>query len=215
MEVLGFLAVSDGDGYGYGYGYGKGYGDGYGDGKGYGDGNGYGNGNGDGYGYGKGNGDGNGIAEINGMKVYNVDGVPTCIVAIKGNFAKGYSIRHNIELVPCFIAKVGNSFAHGETLKKAFADAQSKEFQRLPIEERIDLFVKEHPDNSELISNEKLFSIHNMLTWSCEFGRREFCKQHNISLDNSMTIAEFLGITKDAYGGEIIRNIIDKYSKIN
>ena len=36
------------------------------------------------------------------------------------------------------------------------------------------------------------YDIHNILTGSCEFGRKEFCRQHNIDLENYQTNQERL-----------------------
>ena len=115
----------NGDGDGDGYGYGSGYGDGSGYGSGYGYGDGHGNGDGSGYGYGY----GYGILNYNGHKVYMIDSVPTLIYSVHSNYAKGAILKDDLTLQPCFIAKVGNSFAHAETLKKAFADATGKELE--------------------------------------------------------------------------------------
>ena len=56
-------------------------------GSGSGDGSGSGSGSGSGDGYGDGYGDG--IKEINGQRVYMIDGVPTLIDRVRGDYAKG------------------------------------------------------------------------------------------------------------------------------
>lgn len=127
----------DGDDYGYGYGYGDGYGHDYGnghdDGNGEGGGHGcYGHGYGFGFSFGDGNGDGNGyghgecIAEIEGHKVYEVDYTPTIITAVHSNVAQGYMFENNVDLVPCFVVKEANKFAHGKTLHEAYTAVQEK-----------------------------------------------------------------------------------------
>ena len=209
-----FLAISDGDGDGYGDGDGDGYGYGSGDGYGYGygsgDGDGY--GDGDGSGYGSGSGDGDGIEEFDEHKLYNIDGVPTAITAVHGNYAQGFTIKNNSIKVPCYIARVDNSFAHGETLHQALEDATAKALQAKPLEERIADTVKAHPDPNEIIPNTELFKLHNILTGSCEFGRKQFCEQHGISLDDAMTMRRFMELTANAYGGEAIRQLAKAYN---
>ena len=208
-----------GGGYGYGYGYGSGYGYGYGDGSGYGsgygdgDGDGYGSGDGDGDGdgYGYGSGSGDGIEEFDGQKLYDIDNVPTAITAVYGNYAQGFTIKCNSIKVPCYIARVDNSFAHGDTLRQALEDATAKALQAKPLEERIADTVKAHPDPNEIIPNTELFKLHNILTGSREFGRKQFCEQHGISLDDAMTMCRFIELTADAYGGEAIRQLADAY----
>ena len=198
-----FLAIKPGSGSGYGDGSGDGDGSGYGDGSG--------DGYGDGYGYGYGYGYGSGIEEFEGHKLYNIDGVPTAITAVHGNYAKGFTIKNNSIKVQCYIVRVDNSFAHGETLRQALEDANAKALQAKPMEERIADTVKVHPDPNEIIPNTELFKLHNVLTGSCEFGRKQFCEQHGISLDDSMTMCRFMELTSNAYGGEAIRQLAKAY----
>ena len=176
-------------------------------------GNGYGNGNG--YGDGNGNGDGYGIAEINGKKVYKVDGVPTIIESIKGNIAKGYTIRHNVELVPCYVAKVGNYFAHGETSHEALQAAQEKYDENRPLSERIADTVRKYPTLDTKVSHSELYSLHHVLTGSCKFGRDEFARAHGLDTKNGeMTMREFIELTKDAYGRDAILQLKGAYDAL-
>ena len=217
----------NGNGYGYGYGNGNGYGDGYGygNGNGYGDGdgdgngngygNGYGNGDGNGYGYGNGYGDGDGISEYDGKRVYNIDNVPTIIENIKGDIAKGYTIRNNTRLVECFIAKCGGFFAHGETAKQAMLDARSKYEQNKPLTERIADTIKKYPTLDTLVPNEELYVLHNILTGSCAFGRNEFVRRHGIDVKNgSMTMKDFIDLTRNDYGGSAIVELEREYRQL-
>ena len=201
MEVLEdkikkFIEIGSGDGSGYGYGSGDGSGSGYGDGS------------GDGSGYG----DGDGYEEFDGHKLYAIDGVPTAITAVHGNYAKGFTIKYNSTMEPCYIARMDNSFAHGVTLRQAVEDATDKALQAKPLEERIADTVKAHPDPNEIIPNTELFSLHNVLTGSCELGRLQFCDQHGISLDDAMTLCRFMQLTANAYGGEAIRQLAEAYN---
>ena len=195
----------DGSGSGSGYGYGDGDGDGDGSGYGYGDGDGSGSGSGYGYGY------GDGLKSYNHCKVYHIDGVSTLIDNVRGMVVQGYIINRDKTLTPCYIVRHGNSFAHGESLKDAARDALAKHMRDMPEEERIAEFIKAHPDVSATYPCEDLFRWHNTLTGSCEFGRRQFCKDNGIDLNGSYTVLFFLDITKNAYGGEVIKNVIREY----
>lgn len=221
-----FLAVGDGSGYGSGsdsgsdYGYGDDYGDGdgYGDsfGYGYGYGNGFGEGDGDGdgfgYCYGEGEGEGDGIKSYNGHKVYVIDKLQTIIYSVHGNIAKGATINQDLTLTDCYIAKYEDYFAHGNTAKQAMLDAQAKAYQDKPVEERIDLVVGKYPDVDVPIEHSALFSLHYFLTGSCLFGRQEFAKAHSLDPEHgSMTMREFISLTKDAFGGDNIRQLADAY----
>ena len=209
-----FLAISsvDGSGDGDGSGYGSGSGSGYGSGYGYGFG--FGSGDGDGYGYGDGYGDGDGygIKSYNGYEVYIIDDMRTIIHSVHGNIARGAIINSDLTLADCYIAKYEDYFAHGETAKQAMADAQSKAYQNKPFEERIDYVIEKYPDVDVLIEHSALFSLHNFLTGSCLFGRKEFAKAHSLDPEHgSMTMREFIHLTKDAFGGDNIRQLADAY----
>ena len=162
-------------------------------------------------GSGYGSGDGSGLKSYNHRKVYYIDDEPTLIDKVRGMVAQGYLINRDKTLTPCFIVRHGNSFAHGESLKEAARDALAKHLQDTPKEERIAEFIKSHPDANVAYPCEDLFRWHNILTGSCEIGRRQFCKDNDIDLDGSYTVQFFLDITKDVYGGEVIRNLIEEY----
>ena len=212
----------DGDGSGDGYGYDSGSGSGSGDGDGsdYGSGDGSGYGSGDGYDYdpgydydsGSGSGYGSGIKSYDGHEVYIIDDMQTIIYSVHGNIARGATINIDLTLADCYIAKCEDYFAHGETAKQAMADAQSKAYQNKPIEERIGYVIENYPDVDVPIEHSALFSLHNFLTGSCLFGRREFAKAHSLDPEHgAMTMREFIHLTKDAFGGDNIRQLADAY----
>lgn len=212
---IGFGLIS-GDGNGVGFGYASGRGDGCYSGRGFGKGKGDGRGNSNGfdlgYGDGSGDGDGNGIKSINGMSVHEIDAVPTIITSIRGNYAKGYVLIHNVNLKPCYVAKCGDFFAHGETLKQAQADAKGKYNQNRPLEDRIADFISQYPTIDAVADNADLFRWHNILTGSCEFGRKSFCKERGINWNKgTTTIREFINLCKDAYGGDAIEQLLKGY----
>ena len=207
-------------GYGYGYGYGDGCGNGSGSGNGdgygcgYGDGNGDGSGSGNGCGYGDGSGSGNGdggVKEINGHAVYVIDNTRTIITSIHGNVAQGFILEHNTKLVPCYIAKDNNHFAHGKTLREAFSSLQEKLYDDSTEEERIRAFKRKFPSYDTKYSNQDLFVYHHVLTGSCRMGRESFANSRGISLSDKTTVREFIQLTKDAYGGDIIKKLPKAY----
>lgn len=230
MDVLEFIKVNNGYGYGsgsgsgygsdsgYGYGYGDGSGSGYGygygsgSGYGYGYGDGSGSGYGDGYGYGDGSGYGSGIEEINHQRVYKIDDVPTIITHMHGNVAKGYILESSLKIKPCFIAKQNNLFAHGESLKEAIGSLQDKLFENLSVEERIDMFMQEFEHNKKY-KGSIFFDWHNKLTGSCLLGRDTFVSNHQLSLDDEYTVDEFIELTINDYGKEIIRRLQSQWNE--
>ena len=239
-KIKAFLAASYGDGsgdgsgsgygYGYGYGYGSGSGDGYGDGSGdgsgdgygygsgsgsgsgdgYGDGSGDGSGDGYGYGYGYGYGDGSGIKSFNGEPVFRIDGVNTLIRSVRGNTAHGAIVNEDLTLTPCYIVKQENVFAHGETLRGAMEALRDKLFEDMPEDERIDAFLRE-TDREKTYPTQYFYDWHHRLTGSCDMGRKQFARDHGVDLKHGMmTLTKFLELTKDAYGGDVIRKVISK-----
>ena len=198
-----------GSGDGYGYGYGSGSGDGYGDGYGYGSGDG--SGYGSGYGSGDGSGDGYGIKVFNGDKVYLVDNILTIFISIRGNVAKGYILQSDLQLKPCFIVKENNKFAHGDTLRDAFNSIQEKLYDDSTEEERIEAFKKKFPEYDVKYDNGDLFTYHHVLTGSCRMGRESFVSYRGLSLDGKTSIREFVELTKNAYGGDIIKKLPSAY----
>ena len=84
--------------------------------------------NGYGYGSGYGSGDDRKISQLNGRKIYNIDGVSTAIDRVRGGIAKGAILQSNLTFMPCYIVKQDGYFAHGNTLREAMEalkDAES------------------------------------------------------------------------------------------
>ena len=186
---------------------------GYGSGDGSGDGSGYGYGSGsgsvDGYGYGSGY--GSGIKVFNGDKVYLVDNILTIFISIRGNVAKGYILQSDLQLKPCFIVKENNKFAHGDTIRDAFNSLQEKLYDDSTEEERIEAFKKKFPEYDVKYDNGDLFTYHHVLTGSCRMGRESFVSDRGLSLDGKTSIREFVELTKNAYGGDIIKKLPSAY----
>lgn len=225
MEVLTreVFLHTDFDNFGVNYnpasGYGSVSGDGDGDGSGgcYGDGVGCGSGYSYGYGYSTGSGSGSGydLKSFNGQPVDVIDDVPTILTRIIGNVAKGFIVGPDFLLAPTFVCKQGNTFAHGETLHKAREALLEKLFDDMPTDERIAAFCKEFKPGVKRPAMD-FFSWHHRLTGSCEQGRREFAKQHDIDIDrDKMTPEEFFALTRDSYGGSIIRQTEKAFAASN
>ena len=190
------LFCSSGSGYGYGHGDGSDYGSGDG------------SGSGDGYGYGYGS--GGGIKSVNGLTCVRIDGILTAITIVKENVAKGFMVRDDLTMRPCFVAKSGNTFAHGRTLRDAMSSLRDKLFDEMPERDRISAFVESHKPKTTY-PNKDLFDWHHKLTGSCLAGRNEFVSQHGIDLDGETTPEEFIRLTEHAYGGDVIRKLKEFY----
>ena len=203
---------SPGSGYGDGYGSGDGYGDGDGYGSGYGDGygSGYGDGYGDGYGSGSGSGSGSGIKEFDGQAVFRVDGVNTLINHVHGAMAKGYILESDFSLVPCYIAKGNGYFAHGKTAKEAVDALHSKIFENMNPDEAIVAFMDKFKPGEKYPGTE-FFEWHHYLTGSCLMGRESFVRSHDLNLEDKITVDEFIALCENDYGGEIIRQLKERW----
>lgn len=202
-----FLSPGNGYGYGYGYGYGNGNGDG--------NGNGYGDGDGDGYGYGY----GYGLEMYDGRKVYTVDGLPTLIYKFHleddaSGWAIGRIIRADMSLEKTYIAKRDYHFAHGATLQEAIDAVNAKLLAEKSMDERLDAFVEAYPLVDTFVSGHELFKWHNNLTGSCLQGRKAFVTDRALDLDANFTILEFIALTKNVYGGSVIKELEERYRSL-
>ncbi len=193
-----------GSGYGSGSGFGYDSGSGYGSGSGSGSGFGYDSGSGHGYGSGQ----GYSIKSRDGKDVHLIDGIQTIIAAVFGNTAKGFILENDLTLTPCYIAKSGNTFAHGYTLKSAVSALSDKLLADMSEEDRIAEFLKVHTPGVKYPAKD-LFDWHNNLTGSCEAGRMSFVRSHDIDLDHdTYTVEEFVALCKDSYGGQTIQKLL-------
>ena len=197
--------------------YGCGRGDGSGDGWGYGSDDGWGDGSddgrGDGSGYGRGDGRGDGLKSFNKNKVYYIDSVPTVLEKVHLNLAKGYTINADLTTNECYVAKGNNLFAHGATPSDAIKALQDKIFENMDDEEKIDTFVAEF-NLYDKYPAKTFYEWHHKLTGSCEFGRNSFIKNHGIDLENgTYTVKEFIKITKNDFGGEIIKQLEERINE--
>lgn len=207
-----------GCGDGFGFGDGSGYGSGCGCGFGFGDGSGHGSGDGDGsgHGYGSGSGSGFGVTSFVRDAVSMVDGVPTIIDHVHGNVAKGRILMSDFTTKDCYVAKNEDGiFAHGDTLWEAMNALLEKQFDDMPEEKRIEAFLEAHREDKKYPAQD-LFDWHHRLTGSCMAGRKAFCLNHQIDLENdSFTVDEFINLTRDDYGGSVIRNMAKKRRESN
>lgn len=184
-KVLAFLEISSG------WGWGEGSGSGWDSGSGWGEGS------------------GEGVKSFNSAAVYMIDDVPTIVTAVFGNTAKGYILRDDLTLEPCYVSKAGNHLAHGKKLEEAVADAREKLFYDMPEDERIEAFLAAHERGVKYPAQD-FYDWHHRLTGSCRMGRDEFVRSHGIDLENGMyTVEEFIAITRNSYGGAVIARLED------
>lgn len=157
-------------------------------------------------------GSGDGIKTFNNYDVFIIDGIQTIITNIMGSYAKGLIIESDLNLKPCYIAKGKGLFAHGDTLRKANKDLQNKIMQNLDIDEKIQIVIGKY-EHGKAYPTKELYDLHNFLTGSCDMGRMQFAKDHNIDLDGEMTMDEFIDLTEEAYGGDVIKQLKEEWEE--
>ena len=152
------------------------------------------------------------MKSVCGKRVYSIDNVPTLISSVHNMYAKGHILNSDLSLTPTYVARIGDSFAHGATLREARRDAEAKDMESRPVEERIAAFVKAHPFLDALIDGRDLYDWHHILTGSCRAGRDAWCRDNGLNPATAkMSVEEFCRRACNAYGGEVIRLLADRY----
>ena len=140
-----------------------------------------------------------------------VDDTPTLIDQVRGTYAKGSILRGDLTLQPCFIARVGDCFAHGATMHEAQRAAEEKALEETPLEERIGKFVETFPDPDKAVPFADLYKWHHILTGSCKMGRDEFVKARSLDTSKDYTPRYFITITATSYGSAQIKALAERY----
>ena len=148
-----------------------------------------------------------------GERVWYIDGVPTLVDRVRRNAARCRIINDDFTTTQCYVARVGNYWAHGDSLRKAFEDAQAKVLKDSPVEDRIASFKVEFPKLSATAKCSEFYRWHHILTGSCTMGRNEFVKAHELDMDKDYTVGYFLTITANSFGGEIIKQLRELYER--
>jgi len=128
-----------------------------------------------------------------------------------GNLAKGFILNQDLTTTPCYVVKRNNMFAHGKSAKEAQEALQKKIFANMDTDDKIRVFVDTF-ENGKKYQAKDFYEWHNKLTGSCEMGRNAFVKNNGIDLENGLyTVKEFIEITKNDFGGEIIERLEEYY----
>ena len=89
----------------------------------------------------------------------------------------------------------------------------AKEEREMPIEERIEKFIEVFGSLDSEHTGKEFYDWHHILTGSCRMGRDKFCEENGIDLTKKYSVRYFLNITKNSYGGDIIKRIINELTK--
>ena len=159
--------------------------------------------------YGYGSGDGSGVKTFGNDTVYIIDGVQTIISQIKGQVAKGFILNKDFTLEPCYVVKGNGYFAHGKDIREAQSSLREKIFEDMDSNEAIEQFMSKFEKDKSYKGTE-FFEWHHYLTGSCLIGRKSFVKNHGLDLENEYTVAEFIQLTENDYGSEIIKQLKER-----
>jgi hypothetical protein len=151
------------------------------------------------------------VKSINSQTIYIVDCVPTIIKRIKKAVAKGFIVCGDLTLAPCYVVKGNGYFAHGETIQAAREALTTKIFENMDADEAIAKFIDTFKKGSAY-PGKMFFEWHHYLTGSCLMGRESFIRDRNLSLDAEYTVDEFIAICENAYGGEVIRQLKERWN---
>lgn len=149
------------------------------------------------------------IARFNGEPVYYIDGMPTVLRSVHGDIAHGYTIGDDLTTTECYVARGHGYFAHGKTAREAAEGLERKIVGGMDTDAKVGEFMKRFSADGRYPVRD-FYEWHGLLTGSCRFGRDSFAKEHGISMDGEMGTREFLCLTKDAFGGGVIRAVIER-----
>ena len=86
---------------------------------------------------------------------------------------------------------------------------QEKLYDDCTEDERLTAFKEHFPDFGKKYPAKELFAWHHVLTGNCKAGRMAFCLDKGIDLEkDTYSVVEFIRLTKDAYGGKVIRKLV-------
>jgi len=170
-----------------------------------------GQGDGDGTGVGEGYPEFYGIVSINGHSIYDIDGIPTIIYSIKGDYAKGAILRVDMTLQDCWIARHGTSYSHEIKLRDAVQSALQKDLRNYPLSRRIQEFKSEYPTLNSKIKGSDFYVWHNALTGSCKLGRDNFKETYGLDPEKYYEVNYLLELCESSYRSDVIRRLIRSY----
>ena len=151
--------------------------------------------------------------------MYLIDGLPTVIYRVHvedaaNGYVVGRIVKGDLTAEPTYVVKREYKFAHGRTLAEAVEAVNAKIMAARSTEERIEAFVEAFPLINTFVKGSELFRWHNILTGSCEQGRKAFCSDNGLDLNAEFTIAQFITLTAEAYGGDVIKQLKKRYERI-
>ena len=102
--------------------------------------------------------------------------------------------------------------SHGKQNKR-WTPCKKKLYEEMDTEEVIDEFIN-HFKQGKTYPAKDFYLWHNRLTGSCKMGRDTFVKNKGIDLEKDVfTVKEFIDLTLDSYGGDVIRELQEEWDE--
>lgn len=98
-----------------------------------------------------------------------------------------------------------------QRLKEKY-DSIDDKYKRMSIDDKINAFIEEY-DLDEEVNVIELQKWHRILTNSCLVGRLKFMKEHKVNDRSMVTVRDFIGMTKNDFGGDIIKKLEEAYNE--
>ena len=109
------------------------------------------------------------------------------------------------DMTSCYVAQVGEYYAHGETIPQALSDARFKHMQAtMDVSSVVQEIKKAGHFTRETF---------RLLTGACFFGTEQFLKDRGLSEKETLPIAETLRVTRGAYGWHILQEHFGDYAE--
>jgi hypothetical protein len=97
----------------------------------------------------------------------------------------------------CYVAQVGDTSAHGDTVERALRDLRFKLDEQRPVTEAVAAIHRR---------GTVTFNDYRVITGACESGLREGLQARGIDPDTpELPLAQVLELCRDGYGGETFR----------
>ncbi len=152
-----------------------------------------------------------GLKEYNGHKLYYINNYVLYITNIHFPYAMGEIIKNDLTTQKCFIAKVNNHIAVGESIHSVIDELREK--IKVSTDNEFDVakaFVLSHPDYDKEYDWDEMVLWHSLTNYSCEEGRRKFTKNANKLKGSKATpreLVEFMKKSRDYRLGEKIEKL--------
>jgi hypothetical protein len=136
------------------------------------------------------------------IRLRTIDGVCTRLISRRqvgeATVWRAQYFRGDLKNVErCYVAQVGDTYAHGDTVERALRDLRFKLDKQRPVTEVVAAIHRR---------GTVTFNDYRRITGACERGLREGLRARGIDPDTpELPLAQVLELCRDGYGGETFR----------